>query len=198
LRKIAYRNRDVSQTKTEIYGLNKKLGIENEVVAVPFKGNYFQDLTAIHAEATVKLAQVLTQAEVFEDGQGPIANVLPPRHATAERLSSSTHPVPQDYVTNPQFDKRHSMGYDPRVILIVRVNHHNDVRPVFQTIAVAGFLVTAVTAITVMDQNLQSHAAGQGHRSVGAPIIHEQDVVHATRRKVSQGGRQGLLRVISR
>src|SRR5947209_1680301 len=77
---IANRDGNVAEPEAEVDRLDQKLGVENEVVGVALKRNALEDGAAINTEATVKIAQILTQREILHSSQKPVAEVLVQRH----------------------------------------------------------------------------------------------------------------------
>src|SRR5207302_5883050 len=92
-----------------------------------------------------------------------------------------------------QLDDADGVRNDPRVVLVVGVDHDHDVGAVVEAVAVAGLLVAAVAGVLVVDDDGQAHGAGDGDGVVGAAIVDEEDVVHTAGGEVGEcRGERGL------
>src|SRR5579883_636826 len=76
LGKVTHRYRDIAQAEAEANSLDQQLRIEDEVIRVSFKWNAFQHRTAIDSETAVEITEVLSQRDVLDSGQEPVAQVL--------------------------------------------------------------------------------------------------------------------------
>ena len=136
----------------------------------------------------MELAEVLAEEEVLERRQAAVADVLPPRHPALQRLGPAPHAVAEDHVADAQLDHADRVRDHPRVVLVVRVDHHHHVGPVFEAVLVARLLVAAVAGVLLVDDDRQAHVAGDLHGVVLAAVVHEQDLVDAPGREVGDGG----------
>src|SRR5581483_8080486 len=195
---ITHRHRNVPQAETEVYRLGKKLRIKHEIVGVALEGDGFEHRAPVHAKAAVEIAQVLAQRDIFHRGQKTIAEVLPDRHAAAQRLVARANAAAQYYITDTQLDETDGMRNDPAIVLVIRVNHHDDVGATGQGFAVAGFLVAAVAPIAWMGNDRQAHLPSDAYRLIFAAVVHQDNFIDGTSRNIGQRGCQGPLSVIGR
>jgi hypothetical protein len=66
------------------------------------------------------------------------------------------------------------------------MDHHDDVAPARERLAVAGFLVRAVAAILGVDEDGESHFARERDGSIRAAVVDQDDLVDATRWHVGE------------
>src|SRR5262249_13921694 len=95
-------------------------------------------------------------------------------------------------------DDADGVGDDPAVILVVGVDHDDDVGPVGQRRLVARLLVAAVAAVLGVLQDRQAHLAGDLDGAVGAAVVHQADLVHRAGGDGGQRGGGGALGVVGR
>ena len=70
-------------------------------------------------------------------------------------------------------DRLDDLRDEPRVVLIVGVDHDDDVGSGSERFRVAGLLVGAVAVIPVVDEDLQPELPGDLERRVGRAVVHE-------------------------
>ena len=130
------------------------------------------------------VAEVLTKRNVFDEGQNAIAEVLPPRHSAAQRLLPRTHAAAEDHIADAKFDQADGVRNHASVILIIRVDHHDDIRAVLQRILVTSLLIAAIHAILRMNDDRQAHLSCDGDGVVRAAVVDENDLIDAAGRKI--------------
>ena len=188
----------VAEAEAEVDRLHQELRVEDEVVGVALERDRFQHFAAVDAEAAVEVAEVLAEGHVLERRQGAVGEVLPPRHAAGQGLVPRPDPAAQDHVADAQLDDADGVRDHPAVVLVVRVDHHDDVGPVLQGVAVAGLLVAAVAAVLRVLNDRQAHLAGDLDGAVRAAVVHQEDLVDRPDGNVGEGGGQGALGVVGR
>ena len=146
----------------------------------------------------MEIAEVLAEREVLEAGQKAIADVLVNRHAARQRLLPRTDAIAQHHVADAHFDEADRVRDDPAIVLIIRMDHDDDVGPAVEGFAVARLLIAAVTAVLRMDDHGQTHLAGHLDGAILAAVVHENDLIDAARRHVGQRRGQRSLGVVSR
>jgi hypothetical protein len=87
--------------------------------------------------------------------------------------------LPSTQGCKPLRDHRNQRGQQQRRVLVIRMNHHHDVRTGFQREPVASFLIPAVASVFLVDVDLHAfQIARHRHGVIPAAIIHENDVIH--------------------
>ena len=84
------------------------------------------------------------------------------------------------------------------IVLIIRVDHHDDVGAGAQSFAVAGLLVGAVAVVAVVNEQFESQLAGDLGGLVGAAVVHQDDQVDHVARQIGIGHVERLGGVIRR
>src|SRR5213593_989387 len=134
---------------TRGHHLRDQLLVEHEVVAVAVIGDRLEEAAAVGAQAGVEFGQAETEREILDAREESVADVLPPGHATRKRVAEE--PVAEHQFPLTRGD-RGDQGRDPRrVVLVVRVEHHDDVGACGERRVVAGLLVPAVPAVLGVD-----------------------------------------------
>ena len=76
-------------------------------------------------------------------------------------------------------DHRGQRGDELGRVLVIRVDHDDDVRAGLERKAVAGFLVAAVAGVFLVDMDADAGELGRDlHGVVVAAVVHEDDFVH--------------------
>ena len=76
-------------------------------------------------------------------------------------------------------DHRGHRGNELRCVLIIRVNHDDDVGASFEREAVTGFLVAAVAGIFFVDVDFHAEELrGDFYGVVAAAVVHEDNQIH--------------------
>ncbi|MFO1415223.1 MAG: hypothetical protein U1F10_15230 [Burkholderiales bacterium] len=74
-------------------------------------------------------------------------------------------------------DQRGQRRDEPRLVLVVGVHHHDDIRAGAQRLAVAGLLVGAVARVDRVADRVEAEALGDGEGGVVARIVDQHHVV---------------------
>jgi hypothetical protein len=127
--------------------LREELRVEAERIAVALERDLLEHLAPVDAEARVELAEVQAVGEVQHDRQHPVEEILPRRHAAAKRFAPRADPVAEDHVADTALDEAHEVRDQRRVVLVVRVQHHDDVGAALERRAVEHLLIAAVAEI---------------------------------------------------
>ena len=104
----------------------------------------------------------------------------------------------QHHVADAQFDEADRVRDHPAVVLVVGMDHDDDVGPAVEGFAVARLLIAAVAAVLRMDDHGQAHLAGHLDGAVLAAVVHQDDLIDAARRHVGQRRGQRALGVVGR
>src|SRR5713101_8871361 len=78
--------RHLSDLEAKGRSLDQHLCVEDKIVAVLEERNRLEETTRVGAIAGVVLGEVQTQDAVFRRGQEPVAQPLPPGHASLRRV----------------------------------------------------------------------------------------------------------------
>ena len=119
---------------------------------------------------------------------------MPPRQRLVPRADAAA----QHHVADAQLDEADRVRDDPAVVLVVGMDHDDDVGPAFQGVAVARLLIAAVAAVLRVDDDRQAHLAGHLDGAVLAAVVHEDDLIDAAGGHVGQRGGQRALGVVGR
>src|SRR5262249_9541014 len=90
------------------------------------------------------------------------------------------------------------LGEERRVVLIIGVDHHDDVGAGAKGFAVAGFLIGAVAVVAIVNEQFQSKLAGDLGGLIGAAVVHQDDQVDHIAGQVRIGHVEGFGGVIGR
>jgi hypothetical protein len=116
--------------------------------------------------------------EVLDERQPAIGDVAPPRHAAAEGSATQNSRCEHGVVKSRCDEFRHR-GNEQRRVLVIRMHHDGDVRPVFQCQIVARLLIAAVSEVPLMHVH---RGEIQGFRDLDrfimAGVIHHDHPVH--------------------
>ena len=143
------------------------------------------------------LGQIDQESRVLDRRQENVAEVLPLRHPALDRPAPE-HPAPEDRVAAPLEEGLDQVWYDRRIVLVVGMDHHHDIRAALEGRPVAGLLVSAVSAVPLVPDDVQAEATRFLDRVVARGVVHQDHVVHGFSRNVRERARQGLLRVVGR
>ena len=86
----------------------------------------------------------------------------------------------------------------PRRVLIIRVQHHDDVGTPSKRGGIRGLLIAAVSSIAFVPDRLEPKFAGEPKCVVFTRVISQCDLIDDIRRDLSDGLTQRLLGVVSR
>src|SRR5262249_6668204 len=145
--KVANRNGDVAKPETHPHRLNQKLRVKHEIVRILLKRDLLEHLAPVDTKTAVEVAQVLPQRQVLEGGQKPIGHVFIARHSRVQPFFARANAAAQNNVADPQFNERHGMRNNPAIVLVVGVNHYDDVRSGIQGVPIASLLIAAIASV---------------------------------------------------
>ena len=131
--------------------MRQHLIVENEIVAIFPQRQAGQHLSAESAIAGVILGELDVQEEVFKSGEQAVGDVFVKRHASAQRRASNDAGAEHDVIDAVSDHARHR-GYKQRRVLIIGVNHDDNVSARGQSFAVAGLLIAAITVVAVVHE----------------------------------------------
>ncbi len=145
----------------------------------------------------MEFRQLAPQEKVLKSGQKTIGHILVCGHPS-RKGTASDDAGPQDHVINTEGDHAGHGRNQLRGVLIVRMDHHHDIRPVLQRLLITGFLVPTVSQVPFMPECLDPKVPCQRNGPVGAPVIHQQHAVHHIHGDFPVGVHQGFFRVVGR
>ena len=90
------------------------------------------------------------------------------------------------------------LGNSGGVVLVVRVEHDDGVRPGLERGVVAGLLVAAVAEVLAVDDHVEAEMAGDGDRVVPGYVVDQDDLRHDRVRNVAVGSFERLGGVVGR
>src|SRR4029079_18648334 len=147
---VAYRNWDVADAKAEMHALQEELRIEHEVVTVGFKRDGLEHFAVIRAKSTVLFSKILPGESVLDDRETAIREILRPGHLTGERLATSPNAIAKNDVAHSDAQDVESRRNDSRIVVIVRVEHDDELGSSRQCFPVAGLLIAPVTQVSLV------------------------------------------------
>ena len=181
------------------------LGVEVEAVGQGLEVDVGQRVDPVGAVAAVPLAEPEPGQAVLERGQDAVADVLVPRHATAQSRTAFEHAGAEDRVGHARAKWLDDVLDALRGILPVAVEQHHDVEAVLDRPRVAGLLVAAVAEVRLVadDGERQRGVAREGQPDVvgvvGARIVADQHVLEGRGEgggEPRQGAGQGVAGVV--
>src|SRR6202140_3503 len=161
---------DFTDAETEVHALGQHLIVEDEVVGIFQQRQVGEHFAAEGAVSGVVLGKLYSQKKILEGGKQPVGNVFVDGHA-AEQSAAADDARSQHDVINIVSDHARHGGDQQRRVLIVGVEHDDDVGARREGLAVAGLLVASVAIIAVVLEDVQAKAAGKIHSLVGAGIV---------------------------
>src|SRR5271166_2180946 len=175
-REIFCRAGNFADAEAEVHALGEHLVVENEIVAVFAQRQAGQHLAAEGAVAGVILREFDAQEQIFERGQQAVGDVLVKRHAP-EQSGAADNAGPQHDVVNAVGDHAGHRGDQQRRVLIVGVDHDDNVGTGGQSFTVTGLLVAAVPIVAVVHEGLQAQALRDFQGTVGTVVINQNAYV---------------------
>jgi len=173
----------------------QELVVEDEIVREPPPVDLFEYAPGVDAVARMELREFRAQAEVLEKRENAVRSVLVERHAAGQSAAAENAGAEYDVVSGVRDHRTHGPE-QPRGILIIRVEHGDDVRVMPEGGFIAGFLVCAVPTVRWMDDGFESETSGDGHRFIPAGVVHQDDVIGYTFRDRIEGRFQRPGRVV--
>ena len=173
---VAPDRRHLSDLETERRRLDQDLGVKDEVIAVLQKRNGFEKSPRIGAITGVVLRQMEAKDLVLRRGQKAVSEPLPPWHAGFGRIQSQPARAEHD-IGFTAFDDLAQVRDDGRVVLPVRVQHHDDVRAHVERLPVTGLLVAAIAEVALMPDHVEPERGGDADSCVGARVIDQEDPI---------------------
>ena len=113
---------------------------------------------AVGAQAGVVLGQVEPEGDVLDRRQESVADVLPARHAAGQRVAEEA--AAEHEVVRARGDRLDERRDARRVVLVVGVEHHDDVGAGLERRVVARLLVAAVAPVLGVDDDVEAELAG--------------------------------------
>jgi len=112
----------------------------------------------------------------LDRGEGAVGEEFVKGHAAGEG-GAIEHAGAEDKVVDAVGDHGGHGGDEEGRILVVGVDHDDDVGVAGEGLGVAGLLVGAVAAVGGVDGGVEAEIEGEGDGAVGAAVIDEDDVV---------------------
>jgi len=191
VREILGRAAQLPYAVAEPGDLRQHLVVKDEVVRVFPQRERLQQFAGKGPVAGMVLRELLAQEYVFDQGQEPVGNVLVERHPSFEGAGSQDaggkHRV--EFVEG---DHGGHGGNEFRRVLVVRVEHDDDIGPHVQRCQVAGLLVSTVSQVLFVDDRCNAETRRHGGGIVTARIVDQNHAVHKLEGDLMVGHLQGL------
>ena len=134
------------------------------------------------------------EGEVLEPGQEAVADVLPARHAARQRVAQEA--TAQHEVLLAGEDRRDQCRDPCRVVLVVRVEHDDDLGAGRKGGVVARLLVAAVALVLAVDDDVEAQLPRHVDRFVMRDVVDQDDLVDELVRDVGVGPLERLCGVV--
>ena len=112
--------------------------------------------------------------EIFRDRQPPVGEKFPHRHAALKR-HAVYYPRADDHIGLSIQDGLHKLRDETRIVLMIGMQHDDNVGSQPERLQITGFLVSAVAAILDVDDHGQAKRARHIDGLVLAHIVDEDD-----------------------
>ena len=186
LREIARLNRNLGDIETESERLGNHLRIEDKVVGIQQERHSCEQPAAKGTEAAVAVCQMRSIYKIFRDRQHSVGNEFPDRHSTLK--GHAVHNARTDDHVGFSIDYRtHKFRNEPRIVLMVRMQHNDDIRPKLECFQITGLLVAAVAAILDVDHYRQAQGPRYINSLILTDIVDEDDIRDEILRNVRIG-----------
>ena len=110
-------------------------------------GDGVEDFSGVASKAAVEVAEVLSEDDVFDDGEATVGEVFVGGHAGLEGFFSGANAVAEHDVAESGLHEAEEVGDESAVVLVIGVQHDDGVGVSFAGGVVTGFLVGAVAAV---------------------------------------------------
>ncbi len=148
------------------------------------------------AEAGVVLGELDAEEEVLKCGEQAVGDVLVERHSALERACAENARA-EDHVVDAAGDHAGHGGDEEGRVLVVGMNHDDDVGAGGERFAIAGLLIAAVAVIGVVDEGLHAELFGESGGLVLAGVV-DEDLDVDDVGQFAHGLFQGLFGVVGR
>lgn len=142
------------------------------------------------------LRELLPEEEVLYACEESVGDVLVARHTSLQAVVAEDAGG-DDHIVYPRGQHEGHGGEELRGVLVVGVEHDDDVRLEREGCIVAGFLVRAVPAVLVVEVEVLNIALFcHGDGAVSAVVIDEDDVIHNVQRDFIEGFLKRFFRIV--
>src|SRR5438105_1260470 len=197
LGKVARGHRDLRDAKAGRHDLRDDLLVEDETVGVRAEVDGLQHLTTERAVAGVVFGQAQPERTILDPREEPVGDEFPPRHALRERRAA-LEPRAEDDVRLAARDRLDDLWDERGVVLIVGVDHDDDVGAGAQRLRVARLPIGAVAVVAVVHEDLEPELPRDFERRVGRAVVHEDHEVDRVLRQLLVGHAQRPAGVVRR
>ncbi len=157
--------------------LREDLIIEREVIVVPLEGQRFEDATGERPISRVVLREMRPEEQVLEHRESAIGDVLPEGHAPPPCFPSENAGTDDD-IERSVDDHRDHRKEEARVVLVIGMQHGDDVGLACDRRPITRFLIRSIPAIFGMHDGCNPEVPGNLCRIIGAAVVHEDDLIH--------------------
>ena len=164
---------DFADAHPERVRLDEHLVVEDEIGRIRSQRQRLDDMARERAIAGVELGELGADNQVLQCGEKPVGNVFVTRHAAWNRGVAENARADYDVVHARRDHCRHR-GDQLRLVLVIRMQHDDDVGAFSQRQRIASLLVGAVAAILRMPVRDHAEAARHRQRRIVAGIIDQQ------------------------
>ena len=144
---VKSRDRDFEDAHPGKVQLHDDIRVEMEVVRVALEWNPRERLHGVKPVAAVEFAELRAEQRILKLRQHLIPDPFVKRHPTFERIGFVDHPRPENSVGFIRQKWTHQFGQLLRGVLSVSVNQRDNVESVVDRVAVAEFLIAAVSLV---------------------------------------------------
>src|SRR5277367_4091570 len=151
--KVAGGAGDLADAEAKHDGLGDHLIIEDEVIGVFEQRESLEYIARKGAEAGVVFRELDSEEEVLEGRKKTVGDVFVARHATFESSAADDAGAKYDVVDSAGDHIGHG-GDEGGIVLVVRMDHDDDVGASGEGFTVAGLLIASVAVVRVVDEGL--------------------------------------------
>src|SRR5262249_27193424 len=141
LGEVSRRDGNVAEPEAMVDRLGQELRVKHEIIGIFPVRNGLKHLPPVDTKPRMKIAQILAEHGVFDYCQHAVGDVLVDWHAAVERLAPRADPRGDDDIADVRLDEANSKWYDTRIVLVVRMNHHNHIGAAVERRVITSFLV---------------------------------------------------------
>ena len=145
--------------------------VKNEIIGIFLKGNFLKHFARIRSKAGMIFGQLLVHKQVLHERQEAIREIFVSRHSAGKRTVSQ-NAGPKHNGIQSIADNAHHREDETRSVLIIGMQHDDDIGIQIQRLPVAGLLIGAVSAVSFVNDDVPYTECGRNsHGCVVATIV---------------------------
>jgi len=177
LREIFRRTGNLADPKSKLQRLHDHLVVKHKIIRARQQRQPFQHLARKTPVPRMVFRKLYAEQQIFHQRQPPVGDVFVNRHPPLQRATPQ-NPRGQHRVELTGCQHRRHRRNQPRRVLIIRMQHHHDIRTPRQRRRVARLLVAAIAPVAVMPDGMNAKLRRQCHGGISTGVIGQDDVIH--------------------